>query len=105
MAKIGTPLADGVAFAGPVSQGAIGVGTAARSSSAPLYTCLMAEKPEKIQPTQQIAGLLDTVNNTCLKKHRAGESARFAMEAALPERILDTKVGGLIGCGHLPWKD
>ena len=29
----------------------------------------MAEKPEKIQLAQQIAGLLDKVNNTSLKKH------------------------------------
>ena len=30
----------------------------------------MAEKSEKIQLAQQIAGLLDKVNNTSLKKHR-----------------------------------
>ena len=30
----------------------------------------MAEKPEKIQLAQQIAGLLDKVNNTSLKKHQ-----------------------------------
>ena len=30
----------------------------------------MAEKPEKIQLAQQIAGPLDKVNNTSLKKHR-----------------------------------
>jgi hypothetical protein len=29
----------------------------------------MAEKPEKIQMAQGVAGLLDTVNNTSLKKH------------------------------------
>ena len=29
----------------------------------------MAEKPEKIQLAQQIAGLLDKANNTSLKKH------------------------------------
>ena len=30
----------------------------------------MEEKPEKIQLAQQIAVLLDKVNNTSLKKHR-----------------------------------
>ena len=34
----------------------------------------MAEKPEKIQLAQQIAGLLDKVNNTSLKKHPATTS-------------------------------
>ncbi len=63
-------MSNDVAFAGLASQGAIGVWTAARSSSAPLHTCLLPEKPEKIQLAQQIAGLLDTVNNTCLKKHQ-----------------------------------
>ena len=62
-------VSNDVAFAGLASQGAIGVWTAARSSAAPLHTCLMAENPEKIQLAQQIAGLLDTVNNTSLKKH------------------------------------
>ena len=62
-------VSNDVAFAGLASQRAVGVGTAARSSSAPLDTCLIAEKPEKIQLAQEIRGLLDTVNNTSLKKH------------------------------------
>ena len=33
----------------------------------------MSEKPEKIQLAQEIAGLLDTLNNTSLKKHRASD--------------------------------
>jgi len=31
---------------------------------------LIVEKPEKIQLAQGVAGLLDTVNNTSLEKHR-----------------------------------
>ena len=63
-------VSNDVAFAGLPSQGAIGVWTAARSSSAPLHTCLIVEKPEKIQLAQGVAGLPDPVNNTSLKKHR-----------------------------------
>ncbi len=79
LAKVPTPpalrgdvegVSNDVSFAGLASQEAIGVLTAARSSSAPLHTCLLAEKPEKIQLAQQIAGPLDKVNNTSLKKHR-----------------------------------
>ncbi len=62
-------VSNDVAFAGLASQGAIGVWTAARSSSAPLHTCLIVEKPEKIQLAQGVAGLPDTVSNTSLKKH------------------------------------
>ena len=62
-------VSDNIAFSDLASQGAIGVWTAARSSSAPLHICLMSEKPEKIQLAQEIAGLLDTLNNTSLKKH------------------------------------
>ncbi len=62
-------VSNDVSFAGLASQEAIGVWTAARSSSAPLHTCLIVEKPEKIQLAQGVAGLPDTVNNTSLKKH------------------------------------
>ena len=34
----------------------------------------MAEKPKKIHLAQEIAGLLDTVNNTSLKKHRNSDN-------------------------------
>ncbi len=37
----------------------------------------MEDKQEKIQRAQEIAGLLDTVNNTSLKKHPKSAAARL----------------------------
>ena len=58
-------------FAGLPSQGAIGVWTAARSCSAVLHTCLMAESDSEIQVGPRVATPLGEVNNTSLEKHQA----------------------------------
>ena len=58
-------VSNDLAFADLASQGAIEVWTEALSSSAPLHTCLMAGKPEKIKLAQEIAGLLDNQQHFC----------------------------------------
>ena len=85
-------VSNDVAFAGLASQRAIGVGTATRSSSVPLHTCLIAEKPEKIQLAQEIGELLDTVNNTSLKKHQRSREAKRLGCCAFCGRPLELSV-------------
>ena len=63
-------MADDVAFAELSIKAAIGVGTGASELLAPLQTCLLPENGQGIQLESGVAGLPDTVNNTCLKKHR-----------------------------------
>ncbi len=62
-------VSDDVAFAGLSSQGAIGVWTGARSCSAVLHTCSMAEYDSEIQVGSRIARVVGEVNNTSLEKH------------------------------------
>ncbi len=85
-------MSDNVAFAELSIEAAIGVRAAARSSSAPLHTCLIVEKPEKIQLAQGVAGLPDTVNNTSLKKHPPfGFRATEGADARRPDQGAQNK--------------
>ena len=63
-------VSNDVAFASPASQGAIGVGTGASGLLAPLHRCLMAENEQEIQLESCVAGLLETINNSSVMKHR-----------------------------------
>ncbi len=49
----------------------VGVWTAARSCSAVLHTCLMAESDSELQVGSRVATPLGEVNNTSLEKHQA----------------------------------
>ncbi len=62
-------VSDDVASVGLSNQRATGVGTAASGALALRHTCVISEKVEEIQARSRVTVLLETVNNTSLKKH------------------------------------